>query len=137
MTTLARALGADNKKSLVRIEPFHSDSTQNLITWLEEFERATKANCQSAARQLELALAYLKDNTQKWYQSLAHVLTHFKSNEHGNEVDGNIVYSFYHMFRERFCTLKQKATQQQQLFAIQQGTDTVDTYVNRFKQLKE
>ena len=41
------------------------------------------------------------------------------------------------MFRERFCTPKQKATWQQQLFAIQQRTDTVDTYVNRFKQLKE
>ena len=41
------------------------------------------------------------------------------------------------MFRERFSTPKQKATWQQQLFAIQQGTDTVDTYVNKFKQLKE
>jgi len=68
---------------------------------------------------------------------LAYILTHFKSNEHGNEVDSNIVYSYYYMFRERFYTPKQKATWQQQLFAIQQGTDTVDTYVNRFKQLKE
>ena len=41
------------------------------------------------------------------------------------------------IFRERFSTPKQKATWQQQLFAIQQGTDTVDTYVNKFKQLKE
>ena len=41
------------------------------------------------------------------------------------------------MFRERFCTTQQKATWQKQLFTIQQDTDTVDTYVNRFKQLKE
>ena len=41
------------------------------------------------------------------------------------------------MFRERFCTTQQKATWQKQLFTIQQDTDTVDTYVNRFKQLKK
>ena len=137
MTELARTLGTGNEKALFRIDLFRGDSTQDPITWLEEFEQATKANRWSATRQLELASAYLKDNAQEWYRSLAYILTHFKSNEHGNEVDGNIVYSFYHMFRERFCTSKQKATWQQQLFAIQQGTDTVDTYVNRFKQLKE
>ena len=64
-------------------------------------------------------------------------LTHFKHQQHGQRVDGNYVYSFYHLFRERFCITQQKATWQKQLFAIQQGADTVNTYVNKFKQLKE
>ena len=85
--------------------------------------------------QLELASAYLTDNAQEWLQSLVNVPTHFKHQQHGQRVDRNYVHSFYHLFRERFCTTQQKATWQKQLFAIQQGTDTVDTYVNKFKQL--
>ena len=65
------------------------------------------------------------------------VPTHFKHQQHRQRVDRNYVHSFYHLFRERFCTTQQKATWQKQLFAIQQGTDTVNTYVNKFKQLKE
>ena len=61
----------------------------------------------------------------------------FQHNWHGQQVDSYYVYSFYHMFRERFCTTQQKATWQKQLFAIQQDTNTVDIYINRFKQLKE
>src|SRR6185437_14983826 len=45
-------------------------------------------------------------------------------------------YSFAHLFRKKFSTTKQKATWQKQLFEIKQGTDTVDTYISRFKRLK-
>ena len=67
ITILAEALGIGSKKTLFKIESFHSDSTQDPITWLEEFEQATKANRWSPAYQLELASAYLKDNAQEWF----------------------------------------------------------------------
>ena len=44
MTKLARTLEIESKKALFRIDLFWGDSTQDPITWLEEFERATKAN---------------------------------------------------------------------------------------------
>src|SRR5207253_9382063 len=137
MTELARALGTSSEKTLFKIESFRDDRTQDPITWLESFEQAAKANRWNAIRQLELASAYLTDNAQEWLQSLVNAPTHFKHQQHGQRVNGNYVHSFYHLFRERFCTTQQKATWQKQLFAIQQGTDTVDTYVNKFKQLKE
>ena len=73
------------------------------------------------------------DNAQEWLQSLVNVSTHFKHQQHRQRVDGNYVHSFYHLFRERFYTTQQKATWQKQLFTIQQGTDTVNIYVNKFK----
>ena len=65
MTDLARALGIGGEKTLFKIESFWGDGTQDPITWLENFEQATKANRWNAECQLELASAYLKDNTQK------------------------------------------------------------------------
>ena len=38
ITALAGALGTGSEKTLFKIESFHSDSTQDPITWLEEFE---------------------------------------------------------------------------------------------------
>ncbi|CAG8810452.1 5135_t:CDS:1, partial [Gigaspora rosea] len=53
------------------------------VTWVEEFERAAKANHWSPARQMELAAAYMKDNAQEWFSSLANVPTHFHHDRHG------------------------------------------------------
>ncbi|CAG8834250.1 20569_t:CDS:2, partial [Racocetra persica] len=41
----------------------------------------------SPARQLELAAAYMKDNTQEWFTSLANASTHYYHNQHGQNVD--------------------------------------------------
>ena len=37
MTELVETIGSNTEKSLFKIESFRSDSTQNPITWLEEF----------------------------------------------------------------------------------------------------
>ena len=78
MTELARALGTSGEKTLFKIESFRGDGTQDPITWLESFEQAAKANRWNAICQLELASAYLTDNTQEWLQSLVNAPTHFK-----------------------------------------------------------
>ena len=44
MTTLANALGRGGEKSLLKIDFYRGDGTQDPVTWLEEFERAAKAN---------------------------------------------------------------------------------------------
>ncbi|CAG8671092.1 9644_t:CDS:2, partial [Paraglomus brasilianum] len=136
INALAAALGQGGEKSLIKIDFYHGDGTQDPVTWVEEFERAAKANHWSPARQLELAAAYMKDNAQEWFSSLANAPTHFHHNRHGQNVNGVNIYSFTHLFKEKFSTTKQKAAWQKQLFEIKQGTDTVDTYVSRFKQLK-
>jgi len=41
------------------------------------------------------------------------------------------------MFKEKFCSSKQKATWQKQLFKIKQELDTINTYMNRFRQLQK
>ena len=78
MTKLARALGISGKKTLFKIESFRGDRTQDPIIQLESFEQAAKANRWNAVQQLELASAYLTDNTQEQLQSLVNVPTHFK-----------------------------------------------------------
>ena len=65
MTNLARALDISSEKILFKIEFFWGDGTQDPITWLENFEQATKTNWWNAEYQLELASAYLKDNAQE------------------------------------------------------------------------
>ena len=44
MTALAAALGRGDEKSLIKIDYYHGDRTQDPITWLEEFDQAAKAN---------------------------------------------------------------------------------------------
>ena len=136
MTALANALGTGGKKSLIKIDFYRGDGTQDPITWLEEFKRAARANNWSPERQLALASAYMKDNAQEWLTSLANAPTHFDNAQHGNVVDHVLVQSFTHLFKNKFNTTKQKATWQKQLFEIKQGPDTIDTYVSRFKQLQ-
>ena len=64
-----------------------------------------------------------------WYQN--HVnFTAFDDNT-------NQPTSFKREFRVQFHTRKQKALWQKELFEIKQGTDSVDTYVNKFRELKE
>jgi hypothetical protein len=78
----------------------------------------------------------MKDNTEEWLTSFVNVPTHFYYELHTQLVDWHNIYSFTHYFKERFSTTQQKATWQKQLFDIKQGADIVDTYVNKFKQLK-
>ena len=84
---------------------------------------------------MELAAAYMKDNAQEWFTSLANAPNHYHSAQHGTNVNRTDIVSFTHLFKEKFSTSRQKATGQKQLFEIKQGTDTVDTYVSRFKRL--
>src|SRR5260363_343924 len=123
ITALADAMGRGSKKSLIKIDFYRGDGTQDPVTWIEELERAAKANHWSPACQLELACAYMKDNTQEWLTSLEEPPTAFHDNDHGN----NNIVSFTHIFKEKFSTTKQKATWKKQLFEIKQDSDTVDT----------
>src|SRR5260363_278912 len=75
----------------------------------------------------------MKDNAQKWLTSLEHEPTHFHYEDHDNAD----VVSFTYIFKGKFSTTKQKATWQKQLFEIKQGTDTINTYISRFKRLRE
>jgi hypothetical protein len=77
----------------------------------------------------------MKDNAQEWFTSLAVAPNRYHSAQHGTNVHGTDIVSFTHLFKEKFSTPKQKAIWQKQLFEVKQGTDTVDTYVSRFKQL--
>ena len=133
MAAVAAALGRGGEKSLIKIDFYRGDGTQDPITWIEEFDRAAKANHWSAARQLELAAAYMKDNAQEWFTSLATAPNCYHSAQHGTNVHGTDIVSFTHLFKEKFSTPRQKATWQKQLFEIKQETETVDTYVSRFK----
>lgn len=63
----------------------------------------------------------MKNNAQKWLASLENVPTHFKHNEHGEEIENKPVQSFSHLFKAKFSTTKQKVTWQKQLFEIKQG----------------
>jgi len=79
MTNLATALGQGSEKTLVRIEPYRGDGTQDPITWLEDFERAAKINRWNAVRQLELAYAYVEGNALEWLTSLANAPTSYNT----------------------------------------------------------
>ena len=38
MTALANAMGRGGEKSLLKIDFYHGDRTQDPVTWIEEFE---------------------------------------------------------------------------------------------------
>ena len=44
MTDLAAALGTGSEKSLVKVDEFYGDGTQDPETWFESFRRAATAN---------------------------------------------------------------------------------------------
>ena len=60
MTDLANALEQGTEKSLIRVEYFLGDGTQDPEQWFEEFRRAAATNKWSNTRKLELASIYLK-----------------------------------------------------------------------------
>ena len=64
MTDLANALEQGTEKSLIRVEYFLEDGTQDPEQWFEEFWRAAAANKWSNTRKLELAPVYLKGVAQ-------------------------------------------------------------------------
>jgi hypothetical protein len=60
--------------NLVKIELF--DSTSNLITWIESFEKATTANGLNDARRLAVVPVYLNGTAATWLQEyLANINT--------------------------------------------------------------
>ena len=130
MTDLANALDTGSEKSLIHVEFFKGDGTQDPEQWLQEYRRAAVANKWTNARKLELAPVYLKGVALDQYQNLPATLTAFDDYVNANT-------SFKHVFRAHFYTTKQRALWQKQLFEIKQGTDSVDTYVNRFRELKK
>src|SRR5260363_274598 len=99
MTALANAMGRGGEKSLMKIDFYQGDGTQYPVTWIEEFERAAKANYWSPAHRLELACAYMKDNAQEWLTSLEHEPTHFHNQEHDNlDVVSDYTYEQFETF---------------------------------------
>ena len=44
ITALATALGNGTEQTLIMVELFLGDGTQDPLTWLQEFQRACKAN---------------------------------------------------------------------------------------------
>ena len=70
MTDLANALEQGTEKSLIWVEYFLGDGTQDPEQWFEEFRRAAAANKWSNAWKLELAPVYLKGVAQDWYSAL-------------------------------------------------------------------
>ena len=112
------------------VEPFSGDGSQDPLTWLQEFRRAATANRWNAARKLALVPVYLKGIALDWYTSQNPLPNVFND-------DNQQARSFQHLFKDRFITTKQKAEWQKQLFNIKQGTDSVDAYVNRFRELKK
>ena len=65
MTDLANALTPGREKTLLQVEFYQGDGTQDPVELLEEFEQAAITNNWSAARQLSLAPAYLKGVAQE------------------------------------------------------------------------
>src|SRR5437868_12281658 len=80
-------------------------------------------------RKLELVPVYLKGVALDWFTTLNPVPNTFDDGAHQDR-------SFKHLFRTRFYTTKQKALWQKQFFEIKQGNETIDAYVNRFRELK-
>ena len=109
MTQLANALTPGGEKTLMKINFFTGDGTQDPVEWLEEFEQAAIANNWTAARQLALASAYLKEIASAWFQGLNPAPNAFKDGAHQDQ-------SFYHLFKIQFSTTKQKIKWQKQFF---------------------
>ena len=76
---MATALGCE-EQTLITVEPFLGDGTQDPLTWLQEFQRACKANRWDDAHRLELALVYMKGIALDWYSSL-----NLQSNAYNND----------------------------------------------------
>ena len=130
INALATALQNGREQTLITVEPFKGDGSQDPYTWITEFERAAQANQWENDRKLQLASVYLKGIAADWYRSLHPAPNAYRDNANPDR-------SFRHLFLARFSTTQQKALWQKQLFDIKQGTDTVDAYVGKFKSLRK
>ena len=102
INTLVTALQNRCEQTLITVEPFKGDSSQDPYTWITEFERAAQANHWENDRKLQLASVYLKGIAADWHRSLQPAPNAYNDNANQNR-------SFRHLFLARFSTTQQKA----------------------------
>ena len=56
---------------LLRVDPFKGDGTQDPLTWIENFNKATQANKWNLARKKDILAAFLRDNADNWTTTVA------------------------------------------------------------------
>ena len=52
--------------SVVKIDPYYGDE-QDLISWIEDFEKAATANNYTDVRKLQIVAAHLKGTAATWF----------------------------------------------------------------------
>ena len=110
---------------LLRIEPFKGDGTQDPLTWIEDFNKASQANKWNLGRKKDILAAFLRDNAEDWTTTI---------NNYANAgTDWNAVET---AFKNAFCTQRWHNKWLRELDSLKQGPEeSVDSYYARFKRL--
>ena len=91
INALATALQTGREQTLITVEPFKGDGSQDPYTWITEFERAAQANHWENDRKLQLASVYLKGIAADWHRSLHPAPNAYNDNAYQDR-------SFRHLF---------------------------------------
>jgi hypothetical protein len=121
--------------NLIQISNF--DGTTDPITWIEDFEKAAAANQYTDARKIAVVGARLKSTAADWLRGRqANIATDPVRwvHEQGHN-PAEIAQSFRQPFIDHFRDNARIARWQQELDACTQGTETVDRYVCRLREL--
>src|SRR5260364_127714 len=110
---------------LLRIVLFKGDGTQDPLTWLEDFNKASQANKWNLARKKDILAAFLRDNAEDWTTT---VTDYADPGTAWNNVET--------AFKNTFCTQRWQNKWLRDLDTLKQGPEEpIDSYYSRFKRL--
>src|SRR5215208_4885208 len=127
--TIAQRLQEPNEIILAKPEIFEGKEAEDPEKWIEAFIRIAEANNWSEARWINIVGGFLRGTAANWYSENKR---HFSQwNIDGEE------NNFTEMFIERFTSPLLKIQWHMQYLTLRQGTDTIDEFANKFKELKK
>ena len=127
--TIVQRLQEPNEIILAKPEIFEGKEAEDPEKWIEAFIRIAEANNWSEARWINIVGGFLRGTAANWYSENKR---HFSQwNIDGEE------NNFTEMFIERFTSPLLKIQWHMQYLTLRQGTETIDEFANKFKELKK
>ena len=121
-------LRANLTPSILKLETFFGDGTQDPYTWQTSFDKAVTANSWDAPKARLMLAAHLQEEAEDWWND-------YYTNNHAN-ADAMRLADIKTAFLARFCTERWKNKWLRDLEGRRQGPhETVDSYYLDFKRL--
>src|SRR5688500_2356382 len=104
--------GDGRESSHSKPKQFHGKESEDLKTWIENFERIAQANNWPERRWVQIAGGYMKGIAADWFKDQTFVIWYRNAEEQGEVDDDNVPLgirrAFRNLFEKRFTSPSQK-----------------------------